>query len=307
MAVLLVITLVAFIISAKFVPEPIFPLRLLTSYVLITNYVISFLQIMNQFALTMIVPLYFQATNRSSPAAAGAYLIPAFLGNMAGGLTAGYWIKRTGLYKIPTVLAPLCALLAMSLCYFTWQGHTTIPESLAIFPGGFAAGMISSSCFVGLAAGVQDEDVAIASSGMYLFFNIGAIAGSSAGSAVYQTSLRAGLESALKGVEGGREVSCLGIERNAEPILMLVLCRSWSVLWRASRILRLRAIGYGRSLCRRLCTAFIRLIVSWMTSLSGPLDSFADFCDSDVHRLCVDLLCDCSVHSTETTEMIDRH
>lgn len=206
MGIILATTLIAFLISANYVPEPIFPLRLWTNFAVVTNYAICFLQIMTQFALTLIVPLYFQATNRSSPAAAGAYLIPAFVGNMTGGLAAGYWIKRTGLYKVPTVLAPLFALLAMSICYFTWQGHTTIPQSLAIFPGGFAAGLVSSSCFVGLAAGVKEEDVAIASSGIYLFFNIGAIAGSSAGSAVYQTSLRTGLESALQGVEGGNEV-----------------------------------------------------------------------------------------------------
>lgn len=206
MGVVLAITLLAFIASANFATEPIFPLRLWTDYAVVTNYAICLLQVMIQFALTLTVPLYFQVTNKSSPAAAGAYLIPAFLGNMAGGLTAGYWIKRTGLYKVPTVVAPLCALLAMTLCYFTWQGHTTILESLEIFPGGFASGMVSSSCFVGLAAGVAEQDVAIASSGIYMFFNIGAVAGASISSALYQTSLRAGLENALEGVEDGREV-----------------------------------------------------------------------------------------------------
>lgn len=208
MGISLATTFAAVIVSAKFVVEPIFPLRLLANYAVATNYAIVFLQLMSQFTLTLIVPLYFQATNKSSPAAAGAYLIPAFVGNMAGGLAAGYWIKRTELYKVPTSLAPLFSLLAMTLCYFTWQGHTTILESLAIFPGGFAAGMISSSCFVGLAAGVPERDVAIATSGMYLFFNIGAIAGSSVGSAVYQNSLIAGLKKALDGVGNGNEVRC---------------------------------------------------------------------------------------------------
>lgn len=40
------------------------------------------------------VPLYFQVTQNASAKAAGAYLIPAFVGNLAGALTAGIVIKR---------------------------------------------------------------------------------------------------------------------------------------------------------------------------------------------------------------------
>lgn len=206
MAVIFGMALIAFIISARLAPEPIFPLRLVWHHAVWTNYIIGLLQIMVQFSLTMIVPLYFQVTERASEAAAGAYLIPAFTGNTIGGLLSGYWIKHTGLYKPPTVLAPVLSILGISLCYTLWNGHTTVFQSLAILPGGMAAGMVSSSTFVGLAAGVAEEDIAVAGSGMYLFFNLGAIAGASAGSAVWQTSLRNDLENALDGVENGAEV-----------------------------------------------------------------------------------------------------
>ena len=43
--------------------------------------------------------------------------------------------------------------------------------------------MVTSAAFVGMAASVQPEDVAIAGNGMYLFLNIGAIAGASSGAA----------------------------------------------------------------------------------------------------------------------------
>ena len=198
---------VAFVISARKVKEPIFPLRLFAHYDVITNYLSILLQIMVQMSLMVSVPLYFQATKNASTAEAGAYLVPAFAGNTLGGLLAGYWIRKTGLYKTPTVLAPFLSIFCMLLCLLTWNGDTSIGESLYTFIGGFATGLVSSSAFVGLAAAVPEEDIAIAGSGMYLFFNIGAIAGASTGGAVYQAALRAGLENALKGVKHGHKVS----------------------------------------------------------------------------------------------------
>lgn len=129
------------------------------------------------------------------------------MGNTVGGLISGYWIKYTGRYKWPTVVAPFLSIITMILCYTTWNGHTDLLAALAVLPGGMAAGMMSSSSFVGLAAGVSEEDMAVAGSGLYLFFNLGAIAGSSAGSAVYQTTLKSGLQEAVKDLPEGQTVS----------------------------------------------------------------------------------------------------
>lgn len=41
-----------------------------------------------------IIPIYFQVTKGASLAVAGAYLIPAIVGNTTGGLLTGAWIKR---------------------------------------------------------------------------------------------------------------------------------------------------------------------------------------------------------------------
>jgi hypothetical protein len=67
-------------------------------------------------------------------------------------------------------------------------------------------GFLSSSAFVGLAAGVEEEDIAVTTSGMFLAFNVGGIAGVSGGSAVLQNVLRSSLGRALDGVDGGEEV-----------------------------------------------------------------------------------------------------
>ena len=106
----------AFIYNASRVPEPIFPLRLIAHYDVVTNYLIVILQVILQMSLTLAVPLYWQATQRASAAETGLYLIPAFAGNTLGGLFSGYWIKATGRFKLPTVLGPLMGICCMSLC-----------------------------------------------------------------------------------------------------------------------------------------------------------------------------------------------
>lgn len=200
-------SIVCFVISARRVPEPIFPLELAAHFVVVTNYMIIFFQTTAQNALMVSVPIYFQVTAAATTSQAGAYLIPAFAGNTLGGLVAGVWIKRSGRFKSLTVLSPIFGLLCYLSLWLTWNGHTSPWLSVLIFPGGFAMGVLSSSAFVGLAAGVEEEDFAVITSGMFLFFNIGMIAGVSGGSAVFQDVLRASLNKILQGVDDGEEVS----------------------------------------------------------------------------------------------------
>lgn len=63
---------------------------------------------------------------------------------------------------------------------------------------GLATGVAHSAIFIGLSAGVDSEDIAIAGSGLYLSSNVGMVAGVSLGNVVYQVSLRRGLQSALQ-------------------------------------------------------------------------------------------------------------
>lgn len=200
---------IVFIISAKRAAEPIFPLELATHFVVVTNYLVILFQTTAQSALMITVPLYFQVTAAASTSEAGAHLIPAFAGNTLGGLIAGFWIKRSGRYKPLTVLSPIMGVLCTITLLLVWDGHTSPWLSLLIFPGGLAMGILSSSAFVGLAAGVEEEGIAITTSGMFLAFNIGSIAGISGGSAVLQNVLRSSLGSALEGVDDGEEVRSL--------------------------------------------------------------------------------------------------
>lgn len=148
------------------------------------------------------IPLYFQVTASVLPSVAGAYLIPAVVGNTLGGLATGHYIRRTGSYKAPTILASLVAAVAHTLTTIRWTGHTHVAESLYSFPGGLGTGIAHSSTFVALTASVSEEDAAIAAAGLYLSGNVGSVLGFTLAALVMKAVVR---KSAIKRLGGGME------------------------------------------------------------------------------------------------------
>jgi hypothetical protein len=66
---------------------------------------------------------------------------------------------------------------------------------------------MNSASFVDLAAGVDDSEIAIASSGLYLSSNVGSVAGVTADNALFGNTLKAKLAELLSDWPDGQEVS----------------------------------------------------------------------------------------------------
>ena len=66
--------------------------------------------------------------------------------------------------------------------------------------------MVNSAVFVGLTAGVEKDQIAIATTGLYLSSNVSVVTGVSAASAIFQFALRTNLHRILAGVVNGDEV-----------------------------------------------------------------------------------------------------
>ncbi|PQE23873.1 major facilitator superfamily transporter protein [Rutstroemia sp. NJR-2017a BBW] len=161
-------------------------------------------------------------TDHASVTAAGAHLMPSVMGNALGGLLAGHIIhrylpssfplppssfsqsnlhplSRTGHYHPLLLLSALSSLTAYTLLYLRWHGHTSLLESLYIIPGGFGNGIALSAFFVSLTSGVEPEEMAIASSGLYLSSNVGMLVGLSVADCIMRRGLDSGLRIALEG------------------------------------------------------------------------------------------------------------
>ncbi|TVY18331.1 Vacuolar membrane amino acid uptake transporter fnx2 [Lachnellula arida] len=208
LAVVAILLMIAFCLVEKFwAKEPIFPLQLLTKLDTCTSYVILACQMAAQLGMMSSVPLYFQVTKRAKSGEAGAYLVPAVVGNTVGGLITGAYINRSGRYKLPIVLSGGLAAIAYTLLIVRWRGHTKIWESLYVFPGGLGTGIAYSAVFIALAASVTEDEMAIAGTGLYTSGGIGSVIGISVSGAVFQWWTKKGLENALNGVENGLEIA----------------------------------------------------------------------------------------------------
>ncbi|KAF7874623.1 uncharacterized protein EAF02_008600 [Botrytis sinoallii] len=195
-----------FLVEGFWAKEPIFPLRLLRNRDVLTSYVNLGFQSGAQMAIMMLVPIYFQITDHATFTTAGAHLMPSVIGNAVGGLLAGYIIHKTGHYKPILLLGALSSLTSYTLLLLRWHGHTSFLESLYIIPGGFGNGIALSASFIGLTAGVEQEELAIATSGLFLSANIGCVVGVSGAGSIMQAGLEKGLRVALEGWEGSQKI-----------------------------------------------------------------------------------------------------
>lgn len=194
------------LVEAFWAKEPIFPLRLMLNRDVVASYINLGFQTGAQMAMMMLVPLYFQISAHASMTSAGAHLMPSVIGNAFGGLLAGYIIRRTGRYKLVSIIGAISSSTAYFLMIVRWHGHTSLLESLYIIPGGFGNGIALSTSFISLTAGVEPCQVAIASSGLYLSSNIGMVLGLSLASAILQSTLRKELRIQLEGRKNLQEI-----------------------------------------------------------------------------------------------------
>lgn len=187
------------IYEAKYAREPIFPPQLLLRRDVAIAYIINAAQGAAQSAMMFSVPLYFQVTEGASDARAGSHLVPAVVGNAVASLMAGIYIKKTGRYKKLILLALLCAVTGYSLMVIRWDGSMDSWESLYVIPGGFGTGMSMAGSFIALTANLEQADMAVATSGLYLAGNLGLVVGVSMSNGVQKAGLRRLLAERLTG------------------------------------------------------------------------------------------------------------
>ena len=112
-----------FVIEKRMGDEALIPLRLFTNRTIGAASVSSVFIGMGMFGGLAALPLYLQIVKGASPMEAGLMLVPMTLGIMAGSITSGQIISRTGRYrKFPIIGA---ALLVASLYVFHFVGVDT--------------------------------------------------------------------------------------------------------------------------------------------------------------------------------------
>ncbi|KAL4790555.1 major facilitator superfamily domain-containing protein [Aspergillus venezuelensis] len=194
------VALALFIYTELYVAaEPIFTLQILKRPNVAASYLVSSFQAAAQVGMMFTVPLYFQVTSRTSTTVAGAHLIPAVAGNAIGGLSAGFFIRKTGNYKPVLALAGLIACISYVLQFIRWNGDTGVCEGLYIVFGGLGSGAASSAAFVCMTAFLEPQEIAMATGGYLLLLNFAITAGITSNYTLLGSEFRRQLHAKLHG------------------------------------------------------------------------------------------------------------
>ena len=181
--------------------EPILPIKLITKRAAFTSYLIAGVQTAAQFGFFYAIPLYFQLAAEVSVSQAGLRLVPSVIGNATGGLFSGLLITKTGRYKYLTILGSVAATTAYTVVLLRWHGATGWSNVWYTFFGGFGMGTIQSTTFIHLAASLDQSEMAIAGTALYVAQNVFMLIGIQLATTVLHAGLRTNLENSLQGIK----------------------------------------------------------------------------------------------------------
>jgi len=181
--------------------EPILPIELVTKRAAFTSYLLAGMQTAAQFGFFYAIPLYFQLAADVSVSQAGLRLVPSVVGNATGGLLSGLVITKTGRYKYLTIMGSVASTTAYAIVLLRWHGATGWSDVWYTFFGGFGMGTMQSTTFIHLAASLDQSEMAIAGTALYVAQNVFMLLGIQLATTVLHAQLRTNLENSLHGIK----------------------------------------------------------------------------------------------------------
>ncbi|MEV6598351.1 MDR family MFS transporter [Actinoplanes sp. NPDC051346] len=172
------IGLVAFVIAERiYKDEALLPLRLFGNRTVAVGSISSTILGMAMFGGLMTVPLYLQIVKGSSPTTAGLQMIPFVVGIMAGSITAGQLISRTGRYRIFPIVGSI--LMATSLGLFALIGADTPlwKTMLIMVLMGLGLGGNMQPMITAVQNAVSPREIGVATSSVTFFRSMGGTLG----------------------------------------------------------------------------------------------------------------------------------
>ncbi|MEV8509407.1 MDR family MFS transporter [Actinoplanes sp. NPDC051475] len=196
--------LVAFVVAERaYKDEALLPLRLFRNRTIAVGSASSTIVGMAMFGGLMTVPLYLQIVKGSSPTVAGLQMIPFVVGIMAGSITAGQLIARTGRYRIFPIIGSI--LMAAALALFSLIGADTPlwKTMLIMVLMGLGLGGNMQPMITAVQNAVSPREIGVATSSVTFFRSMGGTLGTAIFLSVLFNVLPGKLEDAGFPTRGG--------------------------------------------------------------------------------------------------------
>ena len=191
-AVVAVAALAGFTAVERRAADPVLPLRLVRArgFALVCGAL--FLATCSLFAVTVFVPVFFQAAQGASATDSGVLLIPAMLGMTVSAIGAGALMTKTGVSKpFPVIgLAVMAGALSLLATIDASTARGVVTAYTVVFGAGF--GMVSSVLLVMLQNTIDRREMGTATAATNLFRGFGGAVGTAVFGAVFAASADTG-------------------------------------------------------------------------------------------------------------------
>jgi Na+/melibiose symporter-like transporter len=182
------VALIGFVGVERRAADPVLPLRLLRSRGFVCVCGALFLATCSLFAVTVFVPVFFQAVQGATATDSGVLLIPAMLGMTVSAIGAGALMTKTGVSKpFPAIgLAVMAVALALLATIDASTARGVVTAYTVVFGLGF--GMVSSVLLVMLQNTVDRREMGTATAATNLFRGFGGAVGTAVFGAVFASA-----------------------------------------------------------------------------------------------------------------------
>ncbi len=208
LALIAVLTAVAFIMTEMRAAEPMLPLHVFKNRNFSVSMILTFLTGLVMFGAMTFLPLYQQTVQGASPTVSGLMLTPMMLGVTVTSILSGQVTTRTGKYRIFPILGGGIMGVAMYLLTQLDANTTRLTSGLFYVVLGLGMGFLMQMVSLIAQNSVEQRDMGVASSARMFFQQIGGSLGVAAFGAVFARRLTESLASAGAGahisVSGGQ-------------------------------------------------------------------------------------------------------
>lgn len=172
------IGLVGFIFAERaYKDEAMLPLRLFNNRTVAVGAASSTILGMAMFGGLMTVPLYLQIVKGASPTVAGLEMIPFVAGIMAGSITAGQLIARTGRYRIFPIIGSVLMTTALGLFALVGADTPLWRTMLIMVLMGLGLGGNMQPMITAVQNAVSPREIGVATSSVTFFRSMGGTLG----------------------------------------------------------------------------------------------------------------------------------
>ncbi|CEL61791.1 Vacuolar membrane amino acid uptake transporter fnx2 OS=Schizosaccharomyces pombe (strain 972 / ATCC 24843) GN=fnx2 PE=3 SV=1 [Rhizoctonia solani AG-1 IB] len=218
--VIVVVAAIAFLfIELKLAYEPMLaPSLLKESVPVIVGYSNALVSMCN-FAIMYFFPMWFETVQLRSAGVAGGHLLPNSVAMSLGALFAGWYMAKTGRYKILTNLFGLFPCFASLLIYRLRENSSEFEQWFSIIPLGFGNAVVLQTTLICLLASIDNSQLAVGTGFTQLYRGVGQVLGVAVSSAFFQSVLDRELRSRITGEDANEWV--LRIRHSSKLVVSL--------------------------------------------------------------------------------------